>query len=253
MTRRVALVTGAARGIGLAVCRRLILRGDAVGMLDVDGEQLEIARRELSRECGSAAPIAEAVDVREAGPLGTAIGRVHDRLGTVEILVNSAGVGGPFHRIDEVNDDEWHQVVATNFFGTFAACRAVLPEMKRAGWGRVVNVASVQGLIGAPLSSSYSASKHAVVGLTRSLAAEWGPFGITCNAVCPGYVDTRMGVQEAARPGHECQVLSRIPMGRLATTDEVASAVAYLAGEEAGYVNGACLVVDGAMTAIAKS
>lgn len=253
MTPRVALVTGAARGIGLAICRRLILSGDVVGMLDLDGEQLDIARRELSRESGSPTPVAAAVDVREAAPLATAIGRLRERLGTVDILINSAGVGGPFHRIDEVEDDEWHRVVSTNLFGTFAACRAVLPEMKRAGWGRVVNVASVQGLIGAPLSSTYSASKHAVVGLTRSLAAEWGPFGITCNAVCPGYVDTRMGIQEGARPGHERQVLSGIPMGRLATTDEVASVVAYLTGEEAGYVNGVCLVVDGAMTAIAKS
>ena len=188
-------------------------------------------------------------DVTVRRSVDAALAAVSDRLGTPCVLVNNAGLGGPFHRADEVSDEEWELLFATNVRSAFWFCRAPLPRMKEQGFGRVVNLSSVQGLAGAARSSTYVATKHALVGYTKALAAEWGRYGITCNALCPGYVGTAMGVQGDQIEDHENTVLARVPAGRLATPDEVAGFVAFLAGREAGYINGASLVIDGGLLA----
>ena len=174
---------------------------------------------------------------------------VENEIGPVDLLVNNAGLGGPFHTIVEVSLAEWEQVLGINVKGPFLLCRRLVPLMAARGWGRVVNIASVQGLRGAARSSTYSTSKHALVGLTRSLAVEWGDRGVTCNAICPGYVDTAMGLDETRNPGITRSAMARIPAARQATPAEVAGLVTYLAGEEAAYVNGAVLPIDGGFCA----
>ncbi len=164
------------------------------------------------------------------------------------MLVNCAGVGGPFHRIDEVAPAEWDRIFAVNVRGPWLLCRRLLPAMAARGRGRVINIASVQGLRGAARSSTYVASKHALVGLTRALALEWGARGVTVNAVCPGYVATAMGLRPEVDPG-AAAAQARIPAGRQAEPGEIAGAVAFLAGDDAVYVNGAVLVVDGGLSA----
>lgn len=245
MERGAAIVTGAARGIGRATAERLASDGYSIGLLDIDGEALSLVAMSLS---ASHSCVAEPCDVSDPESVSRALSILTERLGGVSVLVNNAGVGGPFHRIDEVGDDEWARIVHTNARSVFLTCRTVLPRMRDRGHGRVVNVASVQGLLGAALSSTYVASKHAVVGITRALAAEWGAHGITINAVCPGYVETAMGVQDDARPGMRAAILPRIPVGRVAQPEEIAAAVSFLARPGSAYVNGACLVVDGGLS-----
>ena len=160
-----------------------------------------------------------------------------------------AGVGGPFHRVDQVSDEEWDWIFHTNVKSVLHFCRPLLPAMKQRGFGRVINIASIQGLVGAARSSTYVASKHAMIGYTRAIAAEWGPFGITCNAICPGYVETRMGIQEEAVSGQRRRVLARTPTRRVATPEEIAYLVLSLVDDRAGHVNGSVLVADGGILA----
>ena len=156
------------------------------------------------------------------------------------------GWGGPFHRIDEVSDGEWERIFGTNVKGVFNCCRAVLPHMKERQFGRIVNIASIQAHIGASRSSTYVARKHAVIGYTVAIAAEWGRWGITCNAVSPGYVATEMGL-DPSNPNHGSFIHERIPAGRIASPDEIAEVIWFLTSANAGYVNGSTIVADGGL------
>lgn len=227
----VALVTGSCGGIGSAILARLKNEGWSVADVDI--------LPEAGFRC----------DVSSEDEVKACLARVEAELGAVDLLVNNAGLGGPFHTIDEVALDEWERIMAINVRAPFLLCRQLVPRMASRGGGRVVNIASVQGTRGAARSSTYSTSKHALVGLTRSLAVEWGNRGITCNAICPGYVDTAMGLDEEGNPGITARAMARIPAGRQATPDEVASLVAYLASAEAAYMNGAVLPLDGGFSA----
>ncbi len=230
-----ALVTGGAAGIGRAIARRLVEAGWPVAVLDLDGAGLERLQAELgcaTFECDVGDPVAVRATLEQLP-------------GPVSVLVNNAGRGGPFHRVDEVSDEEWTGLFDTNVRSVFSLCRGLLPAMREAGFGRVVNIASVQGLRGAARSSTYVACKHAVVGYTRALAAEWGPFGVTVNAICPGYVRTGMGIPATATEEARAALLAGIPVGRDADPDEIAATVLHLIGPESGYVNGAALVMDG--------
>jgi 3-oxoacyl-[acyl-carrier protein] reductase len=245
MSRRVALVTGSAGAIGATIAARLLAENFAVAGLDVRAERLP----PRTGPGGSGPLAAYPCDITREDELDLTLEAVRAELGPVAVLVNNAGVGGPFHRIDEVATSEWDWIVATNVRAPFLLCRALLPAMAEAGWGRIVNIASVQGLRGAARSSTYVTTKHALVGLTRSLALEWGGRGVTVNAVCPGYVETPMGLDPARDAGRARAELARIPAGRQAHPGEIADLVAYLAGDGAAYVNGATLVVDGGLTA----
>lgn len=244
---KTAIVTGAARGIGAAVSKALAANGCAVAMLDLDAS-VESTAKEITATGAHA--IGVLCDVSKAKQVDQAFSTIAKKLGSqIDVLVNNAGMGGPFHRADEVSEEEWDLIFATNVKSAYLFTRRVLPAMKAKGFGRIVNVASIQGLTGAVLSSTYSATKHAMIGYTRSVAAEWGSFGITCNAICPGYVETRMGAQDENVDSHLAKILEKSPVKRMASPDEIAAMVAYLVGEQSGYINGAALTLDGGITA----
>lgn len=229
---QIALVTGGSRGIGAATARRLA----------EDGHRVIILSRTPPGETSASLWIS--CDVTDKNSVENALHRIQQELGVPGILVNNAGFGGPLHRIDQVADEEWETVFATNVRAPFWFCRALLPQMKQQGFGRVINIGSIQSLRGSPLSSTYIASKHALAGYTKALACEWGRWGITCNVICPGYVNTGMlppDFQESSG------IKSHIPAGRLADPHEIADAVSFLAGPRSAYINGAELTIDGGL------
>jgi len=245
---KMALITGAGRGIGKETAKRLAEQGIKVGLLDIHLENAEQVADEIRKEGGSAVAVECNVGKREC--VETAISLVESQFGaTPLLLVNNAGVGGPFHRVDEVSDEEWEWIMNTNLRSVFLFTRFLLPKMKQAGFGRIVNIASVQGLFGASRSSTYVASKHGVIGYTKAIAAEWGQEGITCNAICPGYIDTAMGVQSAEVTDYLQKVLEKSPVKRIGSPSEIAAMVAFLFSPGGGYMNGATITMDGGITA----
>jgi NAD(P)-dependent dehydrogenase (short-subunit alcohol dehydrogenase family) len=251
LTGRAAVVTGGGRGIGSAVAARLAAAGASVlvaarSLDEVDAVAARL-RRDGAEAWGAACDVAEEAAVEELARTA------EDRLGAVDILVNNAGAASSSTLI-RTSLDEWNRMLAVNATSAFLCTRAVLPGMLERGWGRVVNVASVAGLHGARYIAAYTASKHAMVGLTRAAAAEVAGKGVTVNAVCPGYVDTSMTDESVARivdrtgrspEEARAAILRSTPLGRLITPAEVADAVVYLCGTDAGGVNGHALVMDG--------
>lgn len=248
---RGAVVTGGGRGIGAAVARALAEAGARVVVAARSGDQLEETAAAL-REAGHEA-WADTCDVTDEAEVRRLARSATQRLDAVDILVHSAGraFSAPLHRMTLA---DWEEIFRVNVTGTFLCTRAFLPPMVERGWGRVVHVASVAGLAGAKYISAYAASKHAVVGFARSVAAEVAATGVTVNAVCPGYVDTAMTRESiariAARTGRsETEALEAVlaanPQGRLIEPAEVARAVTWLCEEEARGVNGRTIVIDG--------
>lgn len=245
MTDRVALVTGASGGIGRATA--LALAGDglrvACGYHSDDAGAKETVR--LIEEAGGTATsvgadVADEVDVKEM------FDQIRSWSSPPMVLVNNAGVNRDGLTVKYPRAD-FERILEVNVTGSFLCSRAALSGMMRARWGRIVMVSSVLGLRGNAGQAAYSASKSALLGLTRSLAREYGSRGITVNAVCPGYIHTDMtaSLSQKARG----RLLDEIPAGRLGTLDEVAAAIRFLVGEPASYVNGAVLSIDGGMTA----
>lgn len=237
-----ALVTGGGRGIGRAIALRLA----------ADGAHVLVAgrtRAEIEETAAAAGGTAVPLDVEDRA----AIAGLPERIGAVDVLVNNAGTAGsaPF---DRTPDALWDSMLAVNVTSAFLLCRALVPDMVKAGWGRVVNVASNAGLSGYSYTVAYCASKHAMVGLTRALAAEIAKSGVTVNAVCPGWVDTKMTddavariVKKTGRTEAEARrsLEAMSPQGRLVEPAEVAHAVAMLCGEAARGIHGQAIVVDG--------
>jgi 3-oxoacyl-[acyl-carrier protein] reductase len=226
------------------VVKALTSAGASVAVLDRD----EGAARSSAERAGTRAR-AFTVDVRDAESVSRAEGAIREGLGPATVLVQCAGIGGPFQSLEEVTDAEMREVIETNLVGALLVARAFVGGMRERGWGRIVNLASLMGSVGAARSSVYAASKHGVVGLTRSWARELGEAGITVNAVAPGFVDTPMGVQDEANPGQEERVKRALAVPRLARPAEVARLVLYLCGPDAGYLTGAVLPLDGGITA----
>lgn len=246
-----AVVTGGGRGIGAAVAWALAAAGAAVVVAARTPAEIEEVAQRLRAEGHAAWAIP--CDVADEGSVEALAAEAVERLGQVDILVNNAGVAGsaPLHR---TSLDEWNRFLAVNATGTFLCTRAFLPGMVERGSGRVVNVASVAGLSGARYIAGYSASKHAVVGFTRAVAAEVAQAGVTVNAVCPGYVDTGMTDESVARivertGRSEEEALESILRGssqrRLIQPREVAHAVLALCDGEAKGINGEVIVIDG--------
>ena len=206
--------------------------------------------RQTANDIASAAGqiLAIPCDVSQPSQIERAYQQIQRDLGTPTILVNNAGLGGPFHRLDEVSYEEWELIFSTNVKSVFTLCRLSLPLMKSAGFGRIVNIASIQAHTGASRSSTYVASKHAVVGYTKAIAAEWGRFGITCNAISPGYLATDMGLNSFDKDQvHFIQ--ERIPVQRMGTPDEIADLIVFLTTKQAAYLNGCVIVADGGLLA----
>lgn len=243
MQGRVALVTGGGRGIGRAIALRLAEEGARVAVSyrgdDASAEKTVSLVREKGAECG-----AFKGDVSSAEDVKALVDRVGESFGPVEILVNNAGMTRD-NLLLRMKDEEFEEVLETNLVGTYLCTKAVLRGMFRARWGRVVNVSSVVGLAGNAGQSNYAASKAGIIGFTKSVAREVATRGITVNAVAPGYVETELtgGLDEEIKG----RILDQVPAGRFAEAEEVAEAVAFLAGEKAGYITGQTIAVDGGM------
>jgi NAD(P)-dependent dehydrogenase (short-subunit alcohol dehydrogenase family) len=251
---QVALVTGGAQGIGRAIAERLAGSGAAVALVDVEGEAAEQTAAEL-RAAGAAAAAFRG-DVADAGQTAEAVRRTVERFGPISILVNNAGINTlhdrqPIHRYAEA---DWERILRVDLTGVYLTSKAVVPLLLERGGGRIVNIASVVGLVPLRLQSAYVAAKAGVVNLTRSMALELGPSGILVNAVAPGSILTR-GTRslfygaDGSYSEKAASLLAHVPLGRPGKPEEIAHAVLFLASPEASYVNGAVLTVDGGWTA----
>lgn len=228
---KTAVVTGGGSGIGLAIARRLRADGRNVAVID-----LKEAEDDLSFTA----------DVTDRSQVDAALSAIRDQLGPVAILVNAAGLDG-FKRFNKITFDEWRKVIDVNLNGVFHMTQAVLPDMVEAGWGRIVNISSSSAHSGQPFMAHYVSAKSAVNGLTKSLALEYGPKGITVNAVPPGFIDTPM-LRNAETQGFLGDVeenIARTPVRRIGQPEDIAAACAFLTSDEASYITGQILGVNG--------
>jgi 3-oxoacyl-[acyl-carrier protein] reductase len=241
--RRVAVITGGARGIGRAIAFRLAAGGDAVVIADVSTETAEATAKEL--EAAGRTAVAWGVNVTEPAQVAAMAEAAVERLGRIDILVNNAGITRD-GLILRMKDEEWDQVLAVNLDGAFYCSRAVLrPMLKQKQGGRIINISSVVGCMGNVGQANYVASKAGLIGLTKALAREVAPRGITVNAVAPGFIETEMtaALPESVRQSMRAQ----IPLDRFGAPEDVAAAVVFLASEAAGYITGQVIHVNGGM------
>jgi 2-hydroxycyclohexanecarboxyl-CoA dehydrogenase len=241
---RVAVVTGGASGIGEATCRHLAARGHRVAVVDLDGEGAQRVAKDL-RAAGAQA-IGLAADVTDRPALDADFTEVRAALGPTEILVTSAGLVA-FDPFGQMSAQRWQRVIDVNLTGTFHCCQAAVPDMVAGLWGRIVTIASSSAQRGSPGMAHYAAAKGGVIALTKSLAREYAPHGITANTIPPSGIETPMQHQSQAA-GHlpANDVMARaIPLGHLGTPDDLAAAAAFLASEEAGFITGQVLGVNG--------
>ena len=237
-TNRVAVITGGAAGIGLAIAQRLADSGAQVALWDRDDKMLKKALRNIGERARSFA-----LDVTDADAVERAARETETTCGGIDILVCSAGISGPNTPLAQYPVDEWKRVFDVNLHGVFLCNRAIVPLIQRRDYGRIVNVASVAGKEGNPNASAYSASKAAVMGLTKSLGKELAKTGIRVNCVTPAAVRTAIFDQMSQQ--HIDFMLSKIPMGRFGTVDEIAAMVCWLASEECSFSTGAVFDLSG--------
>ena len=243
---RVVLITGAASGMGRAEAILFADEGARVAAVDIAADRVAAVVDEITGAGGIAA--AWTLDVSDPVAIGRVVGEVVDALGPIDILVNNAGVSLPSAIDGDDFEDAWQATLGVNLTAHARLIRACLPHLRRNGEGRVVNIASTEGLGATAYLSPYTASKHGVIGLTRSLAVELGGTGVTVNCVCPGPIHTGM-TAVIADDAKTKFARRRVPLRRYGDPEEVAHAVLSLALPAASYVNGAVLVVDGGMTA----
>jgi 2-hydroxycyclohexanecarboxyl-CoA dehydrogenase len=241
---RVAAITGAASGMGLAVAQRLARVGHRVALLDLDSDAVVTAADELRRAGSEALGIQ--VDVTDRAAVDDAMATVRRDLGPLEIVVTSAGLD-EFATFTDITPVAWERMLAVNLTGTFHCLQAAIPDMVEAGWGRIVTISSSSAQSGAARMAHYVASKGGVIGLTKALAVEYAPSGITVNSIPPGFIDTPMARRAEARgdlPSIDA-VAARTPVRRAGTPEDIAAACAFLCSEEAGYITGQLIGVNG--------
>jgi NAD(P)-dependent dehydrogenase (short-subunit alcohol dehydrogenase family) len=249
---RVAVVTGAAGVIGTATIRLLAERGARIVAVDRKEQDLAAAIKDLP---ASAEALAVTADVTSEDEVTEYVRATVDRFGTIDAFYNNAGIEGDIKPIPEYSLESFRRVLDVNVVGVFLGMKHVLPVMLKQNRGSIINTASIAGLIGSPMIAVYSASKHAVIGLTKSAAWECTGTGVRVNCVCPGLIDSRMlsTILQGRNPGNEPppneKIVDRIPARRLGLASEVASIVAFLASDEASYVSGSAYTVDGGRTA----
>jgi 2-hydroxycyclohexanecarboxyl-CoA dehydrogenase len=244
-TRRTAIVTGAGSGIGLAVGERLAADGMAVAVLDRDGDSAAAVAAAIVAAGGTAIGIT--ADVTDRGQIDAGITVVRDQLGPPTVLVNNAGLDG-FDRFLKITPEKWNRIIEVNLTGTFNCCQAVLPDMIEAGWGRIVNISSSSAQSGQQFMAHYVSSKAGVIGLTKALALEFGPQGITVNTIPPGLIDTPMMRAAEAKgllgPSLD-DVIAHTPVRRAGLPDDVAAMCSFLVRDEASYITGQVMGVNG--------
>src|SRR3954447_12955370 len=249
---RVAVVTGAAGVIGTATIRLLAERGARIVAVDRKAQDLAEAIKGLP---ASAEALAVTADVTKEDEVADCVGAAADSFGPIDAFYNNAGVEGDIKPIPEYSLESFRRVLDVNVVGVFLGMKHVLPVMLKQNKGSIINTASIAGLMGSPMIAVYSASKHAVIGLTKSAAWECSGTGVRVNCVCPGLIDSRMlsTILQGRNPGNEpppnAKIVDRIPARRLGQASEVASIVAFLASDEASYVSGSAYTVDGGRTA----
>jgi 2-hydroxycyclohexanecarboxyl-CoA dehydrogenase len=241
---KVALVTGAATGIGAAISRRLARDGIAIGVLDIAIEEA----RKVADQIGSAGgkAIALQADITDREQVKAAAAKLRAAFGSITILVNNAGITG-LVSFEELTDAQWDRMFEVNTKGTFIVTQVVVPDMKAAGWGRIVNISSSSAQSGAPMMAHYSASKGAIIAFTKTLARELGPLGITCNNIPPRFVmNTVMSEQHFSNSQQSKEEWIKAgPIRRQGEPEDIAGACAWLVGDEAGYVTGQTIGVNG--------
>src|SRR5713101_4609217 len=249
---KVAVVTGAAGVIGTATMRLLAERGARVVAVDWREQDLQTAVKDLP---ASAQALALTADVTDEDEVAAYVRAVLDKFGTIDVFYNNAGIEGDVAPITKYSLQTFRKVIDVNVVGVFLGLKHVLPVMLKQDKGSIINTASIAGLIGSPHIAVYSASKNAVIGLTKSAAWECTATGVRVNCVCPGMIDSRMlsAIIEGRNPGNAPtpneKIVERIPARRLGHASEVASIVAFLASDEASYVSGSAYTVDGGRTA----
>jgi 3-oxoacyl-[acyl-carrier protein] reductase len=243
LSGQVALVTGAARGLGRIIAQSLAAAGAKVACIDINTDSLAETVAAIRSAGGTAEPIA--CDVTDGSRVNKVVDEVIGKWGALNILVNNAGITRD-NLIVRMKDDQWDAVININLRGTFLFTRAAARPMMKNRQGRIINVASVSGLMGNPGQANYSASKAGVIGLTRTVARELASRNVTVNAVAPGFIATEM----TAALGEEVlqEVRKQIPLGRLGEPQDVADAVLFLASEAASFITGHILTVDGGLT-----
>lgn len=254
MTRidgKTAIVTGAANGIGRAVARALAGAGANVVVCDVLADDGERTVTEINAAGGTAAFVR--ADVSDSGAAEELIAKAVERFGGLDILVNNAGIGGGIVRLHEIDPADFDRVININLRGTFLCSKYAIPHFLAQHDGRIVNMASTYGLIGAPGAPAYCASKGAIINLTRQLAVDYGPDGIRINAICPGYIDTQLGRRGPRLSREEFASATRIreraarmqPLGRQGQPSEVGEVALFLASDASSFMTGSIVTVDG--------
>ena len=238
---KTAIVTGAAQGLGLVTTRRLAAAGYRVVLTDM---------QDVAAQAAAIGPDAIGIsgDISSEAFVDDLAARVARECGGAAVLVNNAGIS-LIQPAEDTTLDQWQKMMAVNLQGPFLLCRAFGRQMLAAGKGSIVNVASVAGLGGVIHRSAYNTSKHGLVGLTRTLAGEWGGRGVRVNAVCPGWIKTEMDVKDMGSGAYDdTDIVNRVPMARFAMPEDVAEAITFLASDAAAYINGVSLPVDGGWT-----
>ena len=255
---QVAVISGSTSGIGLAFARAIASRGGEVVLNGLgDPSEIERTRAEMEASCGVRVRY-HAADMRRGDEVADMVAYGKHQLGRVDILINNAGVQH-VEAVEKFPSDKWEQIIAVNLSSTFYATRAAIPIMKAQGRGRIVNVASAHGLVASPFKSAYVAAKHGVIGFTKTVALEVAQDGITCNALCPGYVETpivekQIADQARTRGMSKEAVLKDVILGsqptkRFVTTDELTGMMLYLVSDLGASANGASFSIDGGWTA----
>jgi 3-oxoacyl-[acyl-carrier protein] reductase len=243
---RVAIVTGAGRGIGAAIAHRLAADGMSVGVVDLDEQGSRRTAKEIMEYGGRAIPIG--ADVADETAAGNAVQQTAAELGPVTVLVNSAGIIRD-NLIFRMSTADWDSVMDVHLRGAFLMTRAAQTHMTQANWGRIVNISSTSAL-GNRGQANYAAAKAGLIGFTKTLALELGKFGVTANAIAPGFVETEMTAATAARQGLDFEewkssIARDIPLGRIGQPEDVAAVASFLCSEDAGYVSGQVIYVSG--------
>jgi 3-oxoacyl-[acyl-carrier protein] reductase len=244
LENKVAMITGGSRGIGKAIAARLAADGAELALVDIDEAGLQATIEELGGLFPGRRMTTSACNVADSKSVGAAVEKILEGMGRIDILVNNAGItrDGLLLRMTE---EDWDAVLSVNLKGVFNVTKAVSRSMLKARSGRIVNIASIVGIIGNPGQANYSASKGGLISLTFTLAKEFASRGINVNAVAPGFIETDMtaALPEEAR----AQLQAQIPLGRLGKPDDVAEVVAFLSGPSASYITGEVIRVDGGM------
>lgn len=246
LDNKVALVTGAGSGIGLAVAHSYAKEGVKVIVSDINEEHGKKAVEDIKAKGGEASFVK--ADTSKPEDVEALVKKTVEIYGRLDIACNNAGIGGEQALTGDYSLDSWRKVLSVNLDGVFYGCKYELEQMEKNGGGVIVNMASIHGTVAAPLSSAYTSAKHAVVGLTKNIGAEYGQKNIRCNAVGPAYIETPL--LESASGEMKDALIAKHPMGRLGKPEEVAELVLFLSSEKSSFMTGAYYLVDGGYTAV---